>query len=141
MPSPTTAQQVIKAGCILINTQTKKIGLIYREKHQDYTFAKGHLEANETLYDCALRETEEETQRKAEILAPLEAQTYTTKKGKICTVHWYLAKDMGPSLKIIDSHLQHQLIWQDPASVKDILTHENLKNLWLTHQAKIISYL
>ena len=41
--------KVKKAGCILINKKTKKIGLVYRIKHKDYSFPKGHLEKNETL--------------------------------------------------------------------------------------------
>ena len=41
--------ETLKAGCILINTETKKIGLIYRDVHDDYEFPKGHLEKNETL--------------------------------------------------------------------------------------------
>ena len=53
--------KVKKAGCILINKETKEIGLVYRIKHKDYSFPKGHLEKNETLKECAIRETEEET--------------------------------------------------------------------------------
>ena len=53
--------KVKKAGCILINKKTKEIGLVYRIKHKDYSFPKGHLEKNETLKECAIRETEEET--------------------------------------------------------------------------------
>lgn len=41
--------KVKKAGCILINKKTKEIGLVYRIKHKDYSFPKGHLEKNETL--------------------------------------------------------------------------------------------
>lgn len=53
--------KVEKAGTILINLKTKKIGLIYRKKQKDYSFPKGHKEINETLMECAIRETNEET--------------------------------------------------------------------------------
>ena len=57
-----------KAGCYLVDVKHKKIALIYREKHNDYTFPKGHLENNETLEQCAIRETAEETKKAAEEL-------------------------------------------------------------------------
>ena len=38
-----------KAGCFLIKKETKEIALIYRKKHNDYSFPKGHVEKNESL--------------------------------------------------------------------------------------------
>jgi hypothetical protein len=35
---------VQKAGCILLDLMNKKVGLIYRQKQNDYSFSKGHLE-------------------------------------------------------------------------------------------------
>ena len=46
----------LKAGIILINKN--KIALIYRDNYNDYSFPKGHLEDNESLIECAIRETE-----------------------------------------------------------------------------------
>ena len=59
--------KVEKAVCILINIKNKKIGLIYRNKHNDYSFPKGHKEDGETLIECAIRETAEETKRDCEL--------------------------------------------------------------------------
>ena len=42
----------LKAGVVLLNLKNHKVGLIYREKQNDYTFPKGHLEKGETApYD------------------------------------------------------------------------------------------
>ena len=38
-----------KAGCFLIKKETREIALIYRQKQEDYSFPKGHMEKGETL--------------------------------------------------------------------------------------------
>jgi 8-oxo-dGTP diphosphatase len=55
--------KILKAGCILLDLNNNKVGLVYRRKHNDFSFPKGHLEKGETLEECAIRETEEETGR------------------------------------------------------------------------------
>ena len=57
-----------KAGCFLIKKETREIALIYRQKQEDYSFPKGHMEKGETLKETAIRETAEETKRVAEII-------------------------------------------------------------------------
>ena len=132
---------VNKAGSILININSKKIGLIYRHKQQDFSFPKGHQEPNETPIECAKRETIEETQRDVEILAPLQIQKYISKKGKNITVHWFLAKDRGPTTKIIEEDLKHKLIWVTFDEVVEKLSYENLKQLFKTHEKIIKCFL
>ena len=40
---------VQKAGTILLHLENKQIGLVYRQKKDDYSFPKGHLEKGERL--------------------------------------------------------------------------------------------
>ena len=76
----------LKAGVVLLNLKNHKIGLIYREKQNDYTFPKGHLEKGETLQECAIRETAEETKRDCVLLYedPIGIITYQTPQGEEC---------------------------------------------------------
>ena len=123
--------KVLKAGCILLNKEKKQIGLVYRSRRDDYSFPKGHLEEDETLIECAIRETEEETGRKCHIV--------TEEICKICFInpigedvenYFYLAIDDGPSDKIIPEDLQEKLVWKNLSEVEDILTYDNLKEVW-----------
>lgn len=126
-----------KSGCILINKELKKIGLIYRKEYNDYTFPKGHLEKNETLIECAIRETEEETKRKVKIIRenPIYIENYTNTNNENSTVYYYLAIDSGHSNN--DSLEVHKLLWVEPDKVYEKLTFKSLKELWLYIQNEV----
>lgn len=133
--------KIIKAGCVLINTDTKKVGLIYRSKQNDYSFPKGHLESDETIMECAMRETAEETLRLPEMLSTLSTQTYTDKEGNEIEVHWYLGRDLGKAHQNVPEELQHELIWVDPEEVEEKLSYDNLKELWKETKEKVLKYM
>jgi len=133
--------KVTKAGCILIDANNKKVGLIYREKQNDYSFPKGHLEPDETILECAMRETAEETLRLPEILSQLSSQTYVDSKGDETTTHWYLARDLGKAHQNVPEELQHDLVWVDPEEVESKLSYDNLKELWNESKEKALKYM
>lgn len=124
--------KVKKAGCILINLENKKIGLVYRKKGNDYSIPKGHLENGETLEECALRETEEETGRKCHLIEidKVNILEYITPRGEDVEVYFYFAIDDGESDKIIPEELQEELIWVDSKDVKNKLTYDDLIKMW-----------
>lgn len=130
-----------KAGCILINKELKKIGLIYRKEYNDYTFPKGHLEKNETLLECAIRETEEETKRKVKILKkePIYIEHYTNSNNEESNVYYYIAIDDGHS---DNTSLEvHELVWMNPNDVYDTLTFDSLRIMWSSIKKDIIKEL
>ena len=121
-----------KAGTILINLENKKIGLVYREKTNDYSFPKGHLEKGETILECAVRETEEETLRKNHLFNNKEVDIikYDSEEEKNVEVYYYLAIDEGETIKNIPQKDREKLIWEDINDVYSLLTYENLKEMW-----------
>lgn len=119
-----------KAGLYLIDKNTKCIGLIYRDNHKDYTFPKGHLEKSETLLECAVRETAEETKREVVVIEsiPPIVEHYTTSSGEECECYMFVAFDNGKSDNT--STDTHTLIWTPVLEVEDKLSYESLKNTW-----------
>lgn len=122
--------KVEKAGTILINLKTKKIGLIYRKKQNDYSFPKGHKEINETLIECAIRETNEETKRNCIIYydKPIFKEHYFDSKKDEVDMYYYIAIDNGKSNN--DSIDTHDLIWVNIDDVYKTLSYSSLKNVW-----------
>lgn len=121
-----------KAGCILINKQTRCIGLIYREKQNDYSFPKGHLENGETLQECAIRETEEETGRKNHLVfnESVYKLEYITPKGEEVENYMFFAIDDGITEKIIPDDLKESLAWIEFEKVEEVLSYQDLKEMW-----------
>ena len=130
-----------KAGCVLVNTKTKMIGLIFRDFRNDYSFPKGHLETGETLQECAIRETAEETKRDCKIIeeAGEFVEHYTTPNGEECETHMFLAVDTGKSDNT--STDVHDLIWTSFEKVEDVLTYQTLKDTWNYFRKKIAKML
>lgn len=127
-----------KAGCILINKELKKIGLVYRKKLNDYSFPKGHLEENETLSECAVRETTEETGRDCKLISDKEIGVieYTNYEGQIKT-YMFLALDKGKTHKKIAEKDKEELVWVNYNEVESKLSYQNLKDFWNKVKEKV----
>ena len=122
--------KTIKAGCILLNKDTKCIALVYRAKQKDFSFPKGHVEIGEDIKQAAIRETAEETKRIAEIIEKFEpfVDCYKTASGEDCICYMFIAVDCGVSKN--DSEDTHAVFWIPFDLVEEKLSYQSLKNMW-----------
>ena len=127
-----------KAGTILVNLKNKKIALVYRRDKLGYEFPKGHLEKGETLEECAIRETEEETERKNHIIEKLGVVKYITGKGEDVELHLYLAIVDGKSHEVIEENLKEKLYWFSADEVEAKLKYDDTKRFWKKTKKKIL---
>ena len=122
-----------KAGTVLLNLKNKKICLIYDKRNDSYTFPKGHLESGETLAECAVRETEEETLRANHLLTDKEIKIlkYTTPSGENVECHMYIAIDDGPTAKAISDIDKEIYRWFNFDEIEKFLVYDSLRKFWL----------
>lgn len=132
-----------KAGTILLKLDTKQIGLVYRQTDNSYTFPKGHLEKGESLDECAIRETEEETLRANHLLinTPIYIIKYTTPKGENVENYIYISIDDGPTSKNIPLCDREIFEWIDYNDVDNKLLFDNLKDFWNTVKEPVFKLL
>lgn len=121
---------ILKAGCILINLENKEIALVFRDG--EYSFPKCHLEVNETLQECAIRETREETGHNCHIISNnvIAKLNYQNAKGEEILTHFYLAIDDGLTKDVIDEKDKEVTVWRNYQYVETMLNYSNLKELW-----------
>ena len=132
--------KVKKAGCILLDLENKTIALVYREKQNDYSFPKGHLEDGESLVACAIRETAEETKFDCEVLEeePVYIETYITPGGEDVEMYYFISKYIGSSNNNSDD--THPTLWIPYEDVYETLSYDSLKKVWNIVKDKVKYY-
>lgn len=104
--------------------------LIIKQKQGFYGFPKGHMEENETEIETAIRETKEETNLDVLIDKTKRYSLNYVIDNKIDKeVVYYLAKPLNKNIIKQESEI-NDILWVDIDKVIDILTFDNLKELW-----------
>lgn len=112
-------------------------------KHKGWDFPKGHREIYESEDQTALREVEEETGVKAEIIERVgETKYFYYEEGErvLKTVAFYLMKYVSQG-KATTAFEVSGTKWLAPDEVKDQLTFRDTKELWKRVRTRIESLL
>lgn len=132
----------IEAGTLPYRIVDGKIEylLIFREKLNDYTFPKGHLEHEESLEDAAVRETNEEAGVTSKIedyidvfeYKVLEKKKDGTKFYVIRRVYNYLVEVLSEDLDFTNPDLAEggtSTVWLPFEEAYDKLSYQNVKTV------------
>ena len=150
-------KRVFSAGGIVLRKGTKvskgsngtKVLVTQHSGHHGWDFPKGHVEQGESSEQAALREVEEETGVKAEIVekvgkteyfyfqdGPDFAKASSGKERNFKTVVYFLMKfvDQGEATTADEVEA---IVWLDPEEVENKLTFKDTKELWRKVRSKI----
>jgi 8-oxo-dGTP diphosphatase len=107
--------------------------LIQHSTHKGWGFPKGWIEPGETPEEAALREVEEESGVRAEIIGDLPATRYSylnRQKQRVAkTVIWYLMRYVGEGNQT-HAHEVSAVEWLHLEAVHTRLTYKNDKDLF-----------
>ena len=126
-------KQVTSAGIVVYrehNNQREYLLLHYASGHWD--FAKGHLEAGETIEQAAHRELFEEAGITAQVHDGFKhsfAYTLTGRDGmpELKTVYFFAGKALSDNIRL--SHEHKDFMWLPYADAIKKLTYDNARNL------------
>lgn len=123
---------ILKAGCFLFNKERNKICLIIRKDNKGYDFPKGHLEKGESLINCALRETREETLYEVKLDSNdyFYINEYDNMEGHV-KVYYFSGIENGITKEDINPIDKEVFEWVDIDKVYDLLKYKNNKEMWV----------
>ena len=115
-------------GCVVFDNG--KV-LIVQSLTGIYGFPKGHIEENESDVECAIRETFEETGIDVSVDSKNQFKiSYLVNDNVPKEVIYFIAFVKGESVIKVQEDELSDAFWIDIEKVNDLLSFDNLKDLW-----------
>jgi 8-oxo-dGTP diphosphatase len=111
--------KVVRASGGLV-VRAGKVLLVHRPKYDDWSFPKGKCHADEPDEACALREVEEETGLRCELLDEVGETSYCDGKGRPKTVRYWRMRPLGGQFEA-DTEVD-EIRWETPDSAAQLLS-------------------
>lgn len=131
---------ILKAGIIILRPglTEPEILLLFRGKHNDWSFPKGHCEAGESFEETALREIQEETGLAVELRQRLPDMQYKDSKQEDVVVAMYLGAPSNADQKVRTEYATDRLEWVPVSKVEGALSYQNLKEYFHSQREVIL---
>lgn len=119
----------IAAGGLLESNDgdTLQIAIIHRGRYDDWTLPKGHIEGGETIEEAAIREVEEETGCRGEIIEIVNPVAYLVNRQPKIVVFYRMALLERGELK--PNEEVSAVKWMSPTSAQRQLTYDIERSL------------
>ncbi|MEE6273561.1 NUDIX hydrolase [Georgenia wangjunii] len=128
-----SAQVVHAAGTLVWRVEGKRLQvlLVHRPRYDDWSWPKGKLEPGESLAECAVRETAEETGLDVVLARPLPDVKYRLSDGRRKHCHYWVATVADPGATALTARAAvkraptteiDETRWVDAREAKKLLT-------------------
>jgi 8-oxo-dGTP diphosphatase len=117
--APQDALTVVRAAGGLI-LRGGKVLLVHRPKYDDWSFPKGKCHEEESDEACALREVEEETGLRCELLDELGGTSYRDGKGRPKTVRYWRMRALDG--EFVPHGEVDEIRWETPETAARLLS-------------------
>ena len=117
--APQGGLRIVRAAGGLV-VRDGKVLLVHRPKYDDWSFPKGKCDESESDEACALREVEEETGLRCELLEELGETSYTDARGRPKIVRYWRMRAVDGDFKPHDE--VDEIRWETPALAADVLS-------------------
>jgi 8-oxo-dGTP pyrophosphatase MutT (NUDIX family) len=127
LQGPAAPDPVIGAGVICWRRARRSGGpevlLVHRPRHDDWSWPKGKIEPGETLPECAVRETAEETGARVVLGLPLSTVEYSLPEARTKRVGYWASRSLGSGPPTASVAEVDQVSWLPLGQARERLSH------------------
>ena len=131
MPEDTNGDLVLAAGGVVrrMRDGRDEIAVIHRPKYDDWSLPKGKLHPGEEPLDAALREVDEETGHRADVVREVGQTRYRDSRGRLKEVTYWLMDARGGRFQ--PGSEVDELRWLPVEEAIALLDHEHDRDIVL----------